>query len=458
MKKTILPILIGLLIVLLPTVYLFAQDEENSEESTGAGRYGEDSITCITNISLYREFFKQWKASNYQNDVVKDAINPWRWVFLNCPRGTQNTYIDGVKIMSYRIDKEKDPAKKNLLIDTLMMLYDQRIQYFGKEGYVLGRKGVDLYNFRPENYEAVFNTLKKSVELQGNKSAGPVLVYYFRSAISMAKDGKADTSLIFDTYDIISNILDYDIKKYKDNPKELANWQVIQGNIEMTMEPYATCNQIVTIYRKKFTENPDDADLLRKIVVTMDKKKCQEDPLYFDVIKKLYGLDPSPESAYLLGKMMMNKEKYPEAIEYLKAAENSKDTELVDRSYKYIAESYRAQKNYPAARTYVLKAIALNPHDGEAYIMIGDMYVASAKDCGDNDLTKRVAYWAAIDKYKKAKQVDPSVAEMADKRIADYSIYFPTQETIFFNNLKEGETYKVGCWINEETTVRAAKQ
>ncbi|MCD4746266.1 MAG: hypothetical protein K8R58_08200, partial [Bacteroidales bacterium] len=103
------------------------------------------------------------------------------------------------------------------------------------------------------------------------------------------------------------------------------------------------------------------------------------------------------------------------------------------------------------------KTIKLRPDDGNAYILIGDMYAASAKNCGNNDLTKKVAYWVAVDKYIKAKIVDPSVASTANSRIASYSKHFPVTETIFFYDLKEGDTYTVECWINEKTKVRAAK-
>jgi tetratricopeptide (TPR) repeat protein len=409
------------------------------------------------NISLYREFFKQWKASNYQNETIKDVIPPWRWVFLNCPKGTQNTYIDGTKIVSYLIETTSDVSLKNKYIDTLMMVYDQRIVYFGKEGFVLGRKGVDLLTYRPEDTEQIYMDLKRSIELEGDNSAGPVLVYYMRAAISMAKEGKADSSVIFDAYDQSSAIIDHNLKKFMDNPEEKGNWEIVLNNVEILLEPFATCADLVPIFRKKFNEKPDDLDLLKKITTLLDSKKCQSDPLYFETTKKLYELEPSPESAYLIGKMLLTEEKYAEAIEFLKETDKLEDNDIKAKSAKYIAEAYRALRNYPAARTFALKSISLNPSDGEPYLMIGDMYAESARDCGDNDLTSRVAYWAAVDKYFRAKQVDPSVAEIADKRISAYSIYFPSKETIFFYTLKEGDPYTVGCCINEETRVRPAR-
>jgi hypothetical protein len=50
--------------------------------------------------------------------------------------------------------------------------------------------------------------------------------------------------------------------------------------------------------------------------------------------------------------------------------------------------------------------------------------------------------------------MDSSVADLAAKKIATYSKYLPNNEDAFFNGYKEGDSYKVGCWINESTKVR----
>lgn len=451
MKRLIFAIFFGLLMAGMPAANTFAQDTES-------GRYGSDSVTCITNISLYREFFKQWKASDYKSETIKDVIGPWRWVFLNCPKGTQNTFIDGAKIVEYQIESTNDPALKNKYIDTLMMVYDKRIEYFGKEGYVLGRKGVDLFTYRPADVEQIYNILKRSVELEGENTAGPVLVYYMNAAVNLAKSGKSDSTIIFDAYDICMELIETNLKKNAENAEETTNWKTIQGNIELILEPFATCKDLISIYSKKVAENPNDVELLKKVSIMLDQKKCQNDPFYFETTKKLYELEPTPSSAFLIGKMLLNEEKYAEAIDYLKETEKMNDPAATEKSYMYIAQAYHALNNLPAARTYALKVAALNPSNGEPYLLIGDLYAESAKECGDNDLTSRVAFWAAVDKYYKAKQVDPKLSEEADKRIAMYSAYFPATATVFFYTLKEGDPYKVECWINEETRVRAAKQ
>jgi len=56
----------------------------------------------------------------------------------------------------------------------------------------------------------------------------------------------------------------------------------------------------------------------------------------------------------------------------------------------------------------------------------------------------------------KAKAVDPSVEELARTKINTFSQYFPLKETTFFYDLAEGDSYTVGCWINETTKVRTS--
>ncbi len=431
-------------------------------------KYGEDSVTCVINLSLYREFFKQWKASDYTNVATfKEIVKPWRWVFLNCPIATENIYVDGSRIMQYLIENEKNEASKQKLIDTLMMIYDQRIKYFPNHyskgtpqvGSILGRKGVDLYTYDQERFEETYDILKRSVELEGDNSDGTVLIYYFRSTIKMARKGSVDSTMIVDVYDQVIDILDHNIEALtlKGDTKWVENYKNFKGNIDATFEPFATCEDLVRIFQSKFKKTPDNIALLKKITNMLDKRSCQDNPLYLTASKRLHELEPSPESAYLIGRLLFKEEKYSESIGYLEESTKMTDLDKLSTSYKLLASAQASLRNYPRARQMALKALEINPNDGNAYIIIGDLYAASAKDCGDNELTTKVAYWVAVDKYIRARNADSTVAEAANKRISTYSAYFPPMETVFFYDLHEGESYTVGCWINETTTIRAAK-
>jgi tetratricopeptide (TPR) repeat protein len=428
-----------------------------SEFPQQEGKYGKDSVQCVMNLSLYREFYKQWKASGYKSPAINDAIGPWRWVFKNCPQASQNTYLDGVKMITFFMKKCKTDDGKAKYLDTLMMIYDQRIKYFGREGYVLGRKGSDLFKYAPEQYEKAYHIFKKSVDLRGNKSESFVLVYYFRTVIKMVDAGKIDKSSVVDVYDQLSGIIDYNLKNAKPGSKQYEAWQNVKGNIELSFEPYATCEDLIGIYQKKYDESPDDVELLKKITSMLDKKGCTDSELFFETSVKLNELEPSPSSSYMIAKMMIKKEQYSESIPYFEDALNIEDDATKSDVYLLLASVYRQLHNFPKARTNARKALDLNPAQGHAYLIIGDMYAASSDDCGTDDISKKAVYWIAVDMYKKAKKADPELAEIANKRISIYSKQFPNTETIFFYDLKEGDPYTVGCWINEKTTVRAAK-
>lgn len=431
-------------------------------------KYGNDSIECVKNLSLYRGDYKQWKQSDYKNDLINSASKYWRYVIENCPMATENLYVDGVKMTEYKIKKTKDKKAKTALIDTLMMLYDMRIHYFpydyqhpdkSQVGELLGRKGVDLYQNSPERYVEVYEILNKSIELDKNKTRGPVFVYYFRSITKMAQKGQIDTTAIVDAYDKISDYIDSNIEKNEKagKTKNVNTWNNIKGNIENTFEPFANCKDLVRIYRKKFDETPDDVDLLKKITDILDKKECIDSDLYFDATVALYDKEPSPESAYLIGKMLLKEQKYSEAIPYLEEASNMENESKAYKALIFLAEDYMSLKQYENSRSTAYRAAKLNPSAGKPYAIIGDLYAASAKTCGNDELTDKVAYWAAVDKYKRARSVEPDLAESMNKRISSYEKYFPSTELLFFHNLTEGDEYKVECWINENTTVRAAK-
>ncbi len=430
-------------------------------------KYGKDSVQCLMNLSLYSESFRQWRQSHYKSDAIKDIIGPWTWVFKNCPRSTENIYIDGVKILKYKYKNATTEVQKKGLIDTLMLIFDQRIKYFPnnyrthlpQEGNIRGRQGIALYQISPESYDKAYYFLKESIRQQKQESTAAVIAYYFRDVAKMVQTGKLDTVAIINAYDTISGYLDANIAMYKlqNNSRRIAEFKNVKGYIEMTFEPFANCNVLSKVFRKKFEATPEDSVLLKKIINLLEEKQCYKEPLYFDAIKNLYKVAPTPQSAFLIGKMLLQRKKYNEALNYLRKSITMKDTSNLQEDYLLMAQTYRTLNNFSKAREIAYKAIKINSHNGIAYDFIGDLYAASAQKCGNNALTTKVAYWVAVDKYVQAKRVDPTMADAMNRKIAIYKAHFPTRETMFFYNLKPGQKYKVGCWINETTIARASK-
>ena len=446
-------------IAFLGVMVYFATMTNAKAQDTISEKYGNDSVNCVMNNSLYFEFFKQWRDSDYKSPAWKDAVRPWRWVFLNCPQSTRNIYLHGERLVDELIQNETDKTKRNKYVDTLMMVYDKRIEYFGNEGFVLGKRGSELYKLRPEAYEEAYANLTRSIELEGNESNGAVLIYLFRAAEKIVKSDKADRSLLFEVYDQASEIIDYNINRFRNeaDEKKVTSWENVRGNLELSIEPYATCPDIISIYSVKFNNEPNNVDLLKKITKLLDRKNCTDSDLFLAATENLHRLEPSAKSAELMGKMNIRRENYTESVKFLQeAVQLHEDAQAKADVYFLLAHVYFQMKLYTQSRSAGNEVLKVRPNDGKIYILIGDLYASSAKDCGDNDLTSKVAYWAAVDKYVRARNVDPSVEDLARTKINTFSQYFPAKETIFFYDLDEGDAYTVECWINETTTVRAS--
>ena len=118
---------------------------------------------------------------------------------------------------------------------------------------------------------------------------------------------------------------------------------------------------------------------------------------------------------------------------------------------------YLSKKNYPSAKKYALADFNTNPNMGDAYITIGLAYAVSSNDYEGDEFDKRTVFWAAVDKFVKAIQVDASVAGKANEYIERYSPHFPTKDEAFFRSVTDGATVKIGSWINESTKARFRK-
>ena len=122
--------------------------------------------------------------------------------------------------------------------------------------------------------------------------------------------------------------------------------------------------------------------------------------------------------------------------------------------YLGLADAYRHKGSYAAARNAVNSALELRSGWGQAYMSLGNIYIAGAKACGGN-YEKSTVYWVAVDTFRKALS-DEDTKYRASKSINTYSKYFPTKETCFFKGVEVGKSHTVGCWINKTTRARTS--
>jgi len=217
------------LFTLLFSFYSFPSLGQKGVEDGSKFGHGEDSIRCVRNFSLYSEYYKQ--------DNYKDALPYWKIVFAECPNISTNLYIHGVKMYDAKMAKTKDLDLKYSYLDTIMMIYDQRIKYFRREGYVLGRKGKDFLNVKRDNMDDVqrgYDMIKRSISLQNEKSQIDILVIFMTASATLFEGNRIEGGKVIENYALISEIID---KQITDDPDD--------GNLQKAKEAvdnvFATC-------------------------------------------------------------------------------------------------------------------------------------------------------------------------------------------------------------------------
>ena len=149
---------------------------------------------------------------------------------------------------------------------------------------------------------------------------------------------------------------------------------------------------------------------------------------------------------------------FVKAVElYQNAVEETTETSDKVTYLLQIAKIYYSELNDKAqAKQFLLKLLELDANNGKAYILLGNMYYAAQKECFPTDsFAQKMAISAAIQKWKKAKSVDPSVADQANEYINKYRNYTPTESELFIRRgTFNGKYYHVGCWIDEKIRVK----
>lgn len=421
---------------------------------------GEDSVRCITNISLFVPYAK---AGNF-----RDAYEFWKIVYDECPAATKDIYLYGTRIVGWQIENEKDPAKKEALIDDLMAVYDKRVKYFGNDkrygkDWIVSRKAQDYLQYKGEksDFNTLYTWLNEVVnEFGDNTEPLAASLFTFASLQKMMADPNFKEQYIQD-YLKAAKILDTQLKNAQaaGNQKEITAVTTYKSNIDngFANSGAADCETLQNMYGAKIEENKDNLAYLKDAIALLKRARCQDIEAYFAASGYVYKSEPSAEAAIGLGKQAVKKKDYDTAIKYFEEAANLEtDPAAKADDYYMIALLAFEQNSYSKARQYCQKAIEANPNYGAPYLLIGKMYAATAKSVyPDDGVLARAVYYAAIDKFEKAKQVDPSIAEEANTLISAYRAHLPSTEEVFMHpELEKGKTITIGGWIGERTTVR----
>lgn len=410
-------------------------------------KYGPDSTKTLDEASIYTEFYKQ---KNYEA-----AFPHWKYVYKNAPGYHEAVVVNGIAMYKYFIDNETDSLRKERLVDTLLSLYDKRIECYGKECFNLGRKGYDLMKYRPRDYDNIRNTYQAALDACDLSPEYFILYPYTKLMAYEYRKGTLDKEQMFAVYERIAKIVEANKAGQYGDKYESTFESVVE---ELKGIGILTCENMRAYYSNMYQNNPDDPDTWKKVNLAL--ANCNTcDTIFLEMEKKLFEIAPTAELATNIANCEKNIGSAAAALDFLNRAIDL-DTNM-DQKAKLAYNAARIlyeMGRYSESRAKAYEALEYHPKWGDPYILIGTMYISSGAMCKDeNPFYGFAVSLVAVDKFVQAKAVDPSVSEEVNRLIAKYADFYPTTEAVFERNMNEGDPYTVKCWINETTTIRTKK-
>ena len=376
-----------------------------------------------------------------------------------CPGASENIYANGIRLYKSKINRARSLTEKSVYVDSLLLLYDIRLDYFGNhpkrgKAYILDRKAREHLTYKESDREGIRTSfeLAISAQVEANGTAEPELVaIYFKNLCDDYANDLIDAITIVNTYDSHS--------KYFENIDESKIEFKNQFEACFGSSGAASCENLQKIFEPKIAATPNDETLLGHVFSLMSKANCESD-FYLSVAEQYYNVKPESSVAMLLAQMFQNKKNFAKANQYLREA-LAKETAVEEREKLLVRIGMleMTANNYVAAAKAFNESINIDDadDDGLALYFLAQCYVAGSKDCG-SELAKHAIYWLAYDLVHKSlpllETTDAAVAANAKSLANSYRSVFPTAEECFFAELKEGASYTINCGLAKGLTTR----
>lgn len=439
------------------------------EDLSPCGKFFEsdNSDEAETAHVLYRDLIK---LKNFE-----EAMPLWEKAMKMAPAADglrDYHFMDGVKLYKWMYGKETDLDKKSAYIDKIFDLYDEASKCYPKKAaQYKGLKGFNLYFNYPHKASPteIYQIFKEVADSEGTDMPYFIVNPFTATLVDLVLEKKISNEEAFKYQNLIKETISKGVADCEG--KACESWKIIESYAPIRLEDLETikgfydCDYYKDKYYGEFLANPQDCDMITTVYSRLKWGGCTVEDTTLVALNAAYEEhckteNPVATSPAKLGTDALRNGEYEKAIAYYEELlANETD---VDKKATYtlrISKVYYVHlRKFSKSREYALKAAKLRPNWGEPYLVIGRLYASSGPLCGPGTgFDSQVVVWVALDMWNKAKSVDPAAAPEANKFIRRYSQYMPNKEDIFIRSLKEGGTFKVPCWIQRNTVIRAAK-
>lgn len=405
-----------------------------------------------------------------KNKDLKSAYEQWKIAYEIAPAADGKRdfhYTDGIKIHMDKFNTSEG-ADKEAAKEMVLKLYDQVIECFesgaitmkqSKEERVTfhkTRKAFDMFYYLQIPYSENMAVVEDVINTAGNDTEYTLLDPYARMAVTMFTNEKIDKAKAREVNDIINKIADHNIANneeygsYYKQAKESSN-----GVFAEIADNIFDCDYFLPAIQSAYDANPDDPTTIKNTINELRRRACGADHPLMTKLEAKYAQYATAENARrqaefeannpaMMAKKARQAGDFAGAIAKYNEAISSESDPSKQALYHFQIGQIKGKKmkDFSAGKAAANRAIELRPDWGDPHILIGDLYIQNSKKCGDA-IKQKCCYIAAVDKYRKAKSVDPACN--ADEKISRYSGTRPEKENAFMQGYKEGQTISLPC-------------
>lgn len=420
-----------------------------------------DPDETSANYIIYKDFI------DYEN--YDEAFKLWLDVYKEAPAADgkrDDIFTDGVFFYERLAMGAPDSITKAQYVNRIFELYEEAaVCYPERSSNLKAKKAFDLFFKFPDMASKleIFSLFKEALDEDRSTKQYFVLNPMTSLLVDLYLSESISKEEALEYAQLMQQILAEGLATC--SGKACDNWKIIEGYVPQRLEAFETikgfydCSYYLEKYYQDFLEDSTNCEVIQTLYIRLNWADCSpEDPRFQKLIAAANDLcveDKELKVAYNL----LRAGSFKSAIDAFIEAEAATDEIEEKAAINFIISKiyYAHLKNFPKARQFARIAAQQKPNWGEPYLLIGRLYASSGPLCGPGTgWDSQIVVWPAIDKWNYAKRIDPSVAAEANKMIRQYSKFMPNKEDLFFRQLSVGQAFRVGCWIQENTSIRTS--
>ncbi len=382
----------------------------------------------------------------------RGAANALHWMLKNVPNLYDGQYINAYKAYEELAKATSDKAEKQVFLDSMILSFDKKEEIYGLTTREKNNKAYRYYKYWKSDKSKIDNGLEayKVAYQEPEKVINNNIVSYIDLVRRYRAMGNEFSNTdVIDVYSKVMNVIDLKAAEGEDAAKLDRYKSAVNGLLTKIMGDELNC-EFINENLAPALDQGEDLTMAKKVFGLLLERGCGDSPYLEVAAKIIQKQEPTEGIAKVLAqRAYANKDYESSAAYYQEALKLSTDPEKKADLQMNIAQLNLMKGDKPAARAAAMEAAKLDPEKAkEAYTYIANMYMNSFDDCSQKKsmVDDRSIFMAAYDLYQKAGNT---------KGMAEAKAQFPTVSDIFTANKEEGQSIRVGCWINVTTTIKA---